>query len=211
MTDQLVRYAKFLTLTGGFVFGVIGTVWSFVFVDRSNDDLKHLTDQKAAVTREMQSLEGIAYSDFIANQQGDLIFVLSRQNDARRDITNLIYRGNLLDRATPVRNMIGALAIAKQLDYRKTYDAYERLNDDARADLTYEKFTRLKAAEKDVIALGQKRVPMLLDQQAGLDRSIAANEATRREHRTIGLASSILGSFLLLLANLSNQRKETAA
>lgn len=209
--DKLARYAKWFTLIGGFVFGVVGTVWSFAFVDRSNDELKRLTDQKAAITREIQSLEGIAYDYFIANQQGDMIFMLGLQDDARREVAGLIYRANLLDRATPVRNMIGALAIAKQLDYRKRYDAYERLNDDARADLNLVKFMRLKAEEKDVIGLGQKRVPELLDLQAGVEQSIAATEAAPRRNRTIGLASSILGSFLLLLANLITKRKENAA
>ena len=53
----------------------------------------------------------------------------------------------MLDRATPVRNMIGALAIAKQLSYRQTYDAYEKLNDETRTNLTFENFTKLKWAE----------------------------------------------------------------
>jgi hypothetical protein len=47
-----------------------------------------------------------------------LIFILSQQEGARRELASLVYKGNMLDRATPVRNMIGALALAKQLDYR---------------------------------------------------------------------------------------------
>jgi hypothetical protein len=34
----------------------------------------------------------------------------------RRDLLGLLYQGNLLDRAEPVRNMIGALALARLLD-----------------------------------------------------------------------------------------------
>ena len=210
MTDKLARYAQWFTLVGGFFFGVIGTVWAFAFVDRGNDDLKRLTDRKAAITREIQVFGDSAYSYFIANQQGDLIFLLAQQDEARHDLAKLMQRANLLDRATPVRNMIGALAIAKQLDFRQTYDTYRKLNEDARDDLSYAKFRALKDAEKDVIERGEQRVPVLLEEQAGLDRSIAASEATRGRHRAIGLASSILGSFLLLLANLITKRKEMA-
>ena len=52
-----------------------------------------------------------------------MIFIQAQQGSARRDVADLIYKGNMLDRATPVRNMIGALAVAKQLDYRQTYGA----------------------------------------------------------------------------------------
>jgi cell fate (sporulation/competence/biofilm development) regulator YlbF (YheA/YmcA/DUF963 family) len=59
--------------------------------------------------------------------------------------------------------MIGALAVAKQLDFRSTYDAYERLNNETRANLSFENFTRLKQEEKNIIVKGQERVPLLLD------------------------------------------------
>lgn len=210
MSDRLARAARWFSLIGGSVFGVIGVVWSFVFIDRGTEELKVLTDRKAGMTREIQALESNAYNYFIANQQGDLIFLLKQQDSARGEIAALMQRGNLLDRATPVRNMVGALAIAKQLDFRQTYDAYRQLNDDARAHLTFENFTALKAKEKEVIERGEQRVPVLLDAQAELDRSIAANEAARRRNRGIGLASSILSSFLLLLANLITERKKNA-
>ena len=44
--------------------------------------------------------------------------------------------------------MIGALAVAGQLDYRSTYNAYERLNDETRANFSFESFTRLKQEER---------------------------------------------------------------
>lgn len=93
-----------------------------------------------------------------------MIFILALQGTGRQDIAGLIYKGNMLDRATPVRNMIGALAIAKQLDYRETYDAYEKLNDETRANLSFDNFTKLKAAEQTIIAKGQERVPLLQKQ-----------------------------------------------
>lgn len=67
MSDRLVRTARWFSLIGGFLFGVIGVVWSFAFIDRGAEELKVLTDRKAGMTREIQALESNAYNDFIAN------------------------------------------------------------------------------------------------------------------------------------------------
>lgn len=212
MIEKFARPAKWIALIGGFVIGLIGAVWSFAFVDRGDEALRKLGEQKAAVTREIESLNGIASNYYLANQQGDMIFMLGLQDTARLDLAALLLKGNFLDRATPVRNMIGALALEGQLDFRKTYDAYAQLNDAARADTSsYEKFAGVKQREKEIIELGQNRVPVLIEWRAGLDRQIGGLEASRRTSRLIGLAASQLGAFLLLLANLIEKRKPAAA
>jgi hypothetical protein len=207
MLGSLSKHAKLISLIGGFLFGTVGAVWSFVFVDRRSEEIKRLSDHKADVAKQVQSLNSIASEYFIANQQGDLIFTLAQQENARKDIVALIYKGNMLDRATPVRNMIGALAIAKQLDYRRVYDAYERLNDVTRADLSFDNFTKLKEVEKAIILAGQQRVPLLLNNMFETEKAINASEAAQKRNRAIGLVSSIFGNFLLLLANLIAKRE----
>ena len=202
MLNFLSRYAKSIPLIGGFLFGVLGAVWSFVIVERLGEEMQMLSNAKAGLTKEMQSLDRIASDYFIANQQGDLIFVLSLQGSSRQELASLIYKGNMLDRATPVRNMIGALAIAKQLDYRQTYDAYEKLNDETRATLSFEKFIQLKEAEKTIIEMGQARVGSLLNEVFEIEKAISANEATQKRNRVLGLIASVIGNFLLLMANL---------
>jgi hypothetical protein len=207
MLGSLSKHAKLISLIGGFLFGTVGAVWSFVFVDRRSEEIKRLSDHKADVAKQVQSLNSIASEYFIANQQGDLIFTLAQQENARKDIVALIYKGNMLDRATPVRNMIGALAIVKQLDYRRVYDAYERLNDVTRADLSFDNFTKLKEVEKAIILAGQQRVPLLLNNMFETEKAINASEAAQKRNRAIGLVSSIFGNFLLLLANLIAKRE----
>ena len=212
MIDRIARPAKWIALIGGFVIGLVGAVWSFAFVDRGDEELKSLNEQKAAVTRDIESLNGIASNYFLANQQGDLIFMLSLQDNARRDMAALLLKGNYLDRATPVRDMIGALAMQRQLDFRKTYDSYAALNDAARADTaSYAKFTSVKQREKEIVELGQNRVPVLLQGRAELESRLAGLEASRRTSRLIGLAASQLGAFLLLAANLIDKRKPVSA
>lgn len=210
MLSFLSRYAKSISLIAGFLFGTVGAVWSFIFVDRLSEEMRRLSDAKADLTRQMQSLNSIASDYFIANQQGDLIFILAQQGSARQDLAGLIYKGNILDRATPVRNMIGALAMAKQLDYRETYDAYEKLNDETRTNLSFGNVTKLKQTEKAIIVMGQERVPLLLNNLFELEKTINANGAAQKRNRTIGLVSSGFGSLLLLFANLiaaSGERK----
>ncbi|MFL6237423.1 MAG: hypothetical protein ACJ76N_30160 [Thermoanaerobaculia bacterium] len=209
MLKFLSRHAKLISLIGGFVFGTLGALWSFVVVDRQSEEIKRLSNQKADFANQVQSLNSISYDYFIANQQGDLIYILAQQGNARQDIAGLLYKGNVLDRATPVRNMLGALAIAKLLSYRQSYDAYEKINDAARADPgSFEKFTRLKQVEKNFITAGQERVPLLLNGMFETDKAINAAEAVQKRNRAIGLVSSILGSFLLLLANLIAKREK---
>ncbi|GAA0719398.1 hypothetical protein [Dokdonella soli] len=207
MPRFLVRHAKTISVVAGFVLGVIGTAWSFIVVDRLGEAMRQLSDTKADLTQQVQSLNSIASEYFIANQQGDLIFILALQDSARQEVASLIYKGNMLDRGTPVRNMIGALAIAKQLDYRQTYDAYEKLNDEARANLSFANFTQLKQAEQVVIAKGQARVPLLQNSLFEVEKAMNANGAAQKRSRVIGFISSIFGSFLLLLANLIAQSR----
>ena len=208
MSHRLFRYAKLFSLIGGFVFGMAGAVWSFAFDQRLGQDQARLSDLKADLSAQIRMLNDIASEYFMANQQGDLIFVTAHQDTARRDLAELIYKGSMLDRATPVRNMIGALAIAKVLDYRTTYDAYAKLNDEARANLTLDTFMKVKQAERTIITKGQERVPVLMKALFEVERELNANAQAQGRNRVIGLFSSLLGSFLLLLANLVAARQE---
>lgn len=208
MFNFLLNHAKRISVVSGFVFGTVGVIWSFVVVDALNEKMTQLSNTKAEMRRQVESLNSIASEYFISNQLGDLIFVLALQDSARQDIAGLIYKGNMLDRATPVRNMVGALAIAKQLDYRQTYDAYEKLNDDARANLSPDNFTKLKQAEKDIIVKGQERAAMLINGLFEIEKAINANGAAQKRSRVIGLASSVFGNLLLLFASLIAESRQ---
>lgn len=135
-----------------------------------------------------------------------MIFILAQQGTANQDVAQLIYKGNLLDRATPVRNMIGALALASQLDYRQTYDAYEQLNTATRENLSFANFIELKQVGQGFIAKGQERVPVLQISIFEIEKAINEKQADQARNRLIGLIAAILGSALLLGANLLAER-----
>jgi hypothetical protein len=208
MFSSLYRSAKTITILGGIIFTLISAVWSSFFINRLSGEIKQMTDYRADLTMQVQILNSNAYNYFIANQQGDLIFVLSQQGNTRQDIISLIYKGNMLDRATPVRNMIGALAIAKQLDYRQTYDAYEKLNDETRANLSFANFTKLKQVERALIEQGQARVPLLLNSLFETEKALSSNEAKQKIYGLIGFIGIVLGQSLLLFANIIAKSRE---
>jgi hypothetical protein len=202
MLKSLARYAKSISLIAGFLFGTLGAAWSFVFEDRLNDEMRRLSNMKTELTMQIDALNNLASDYFIANQQGDLIFLLAGQQNVDQELAFLIFEGNLLDRATPVRNMIGVLALAGQVDYRQTYDSYEKLNEETRATFSYENYNNLKQVEQTIILQGQDRVPVLLNNLSEVDQAINDTKAAQQGNRALGLVSSIFGNFLLLAANL---------
>lgn len=210
MRDFLVRYNKRVTLSAGFLFGVIGTSWSYLYVDDTNRELSALSTLRADAVKQEQTMSSAAYDYFLANQQGDLIFVMSLQASARGDLVKLIYKGNMLDRATPVRNMIGALAIAGQVDYRRTYDAYAALNDKAREAIDFSMYTQVKDHEREIIKQGEAYANTVHQRIAALDQAKTELESQSRTQRLAGILFAMLGNFVLFCANLIADRRVAA-
>jgi hypothetical protein len=202
MRSSIMRNAKSISIIAGFLFGTLGAAWSFFIDDRLNDEMRQLSNLKADLRIQIDSLNSFASDYFIADQQGNLIFLMANQENTQQELAALLYKGNLLDRATPVRNMIGALALANQLDYQQTYSAYEKLNDENQVNSSFENYTKLKETEKSILLQGQERVPELLKNLFEIEQAINANAAAQQRNRAVGLISSIFGSLLLLSANL---------
>jgi hypothetical protein len=70
MLGSLFHKPKSISLIGGFLFATVGAVWSFLVTDNLSEATRRLSDAKADLTRQMDSLNGIASEYFIANQQG---------------------------------------------------------------------------------------------------------------------------------------------
>lgn len=211
MRDFFVRYNKRFTLSTGFFFGVLGTGWSYFYVDQTNLELQAIAALRAEAVKQEQALSSAAYDYFLANQQADLIFVLSLQASARSDLVKLIYKGNMLDRATPVRNMIGTLALAGQLDYRTTYDAYAALNEKAREAIDFSMYTQVKDHEREIIKQGEAYANTVHARVATLDQARAELESRGRSQRLAGIAFAMFGNFVLLCANLIADRRAGSA
>ncbi len=208
MLQYVRRRAKPAGVICGFFFGSIGALWSFWFVDSAAEEMAALSRAIATAQAEVTAI-GSAESDyFIANSQSDLIFVLAQQPDAKIEIVSKIYSGNLYDRATPIRNVIGVLAIAKLLDYRQTYDAYETLNDTARRDAAFASFQQLKEFERVIVQMAQQRVADLQQRILRDTEKLRAVEQEQRARSAIGVLCSVLGSLILLGTNLLAIQRE---
>lgn len=70
MLPTLSRNAKLIALVVGFMFATLGTLWSFLVTDSLSAETARLSDARAELIREMDSLNSIASEYFIANQQG---------------------------------------------------------------------------------------------------------------------------------------------
>lgn len=206
MRSLFVRYGKLTALVAGFLFSAIGSLWALLVTDRLDSQIEQLADARSMNTRQVEALNRMAGEYFIANQQGDLIFITASQSGADKELASSIYQGNVLDRATPVRNMIAELAMEKQIDFRKTYDAYMALNDEARKNFTFGNFMRLKQMEAEVIMKGQQRVPELLDINAEIDRELAATKSRQSRNHILGVLTAIIGSAVLLAANMISEK-----
>ncbi len=190
----------------GFLFSAMGALWALLVTDRIDSQIQQLSDARAVTVRQIEALNRIASEYFIANQQGDLIFIMAAQSGADRELASDIYQGNILDRATPVQNMIGELALQGQLDFRQVYDAYQGLNEETRKNFTFTNFMRLKKMESEVIIQGQQRVPALLDVNSAIDQQLNAKKAAQSRNHILGVLTAIVGSAVLLAANVFTER-----
>jgi len=208
--DFLSRNIRPLILLLGFASSLTGTLGSFLLIDNLDAQPKQATDRRDGDSQEIDKLGTLAANYFIANQQGDLIYALSLQESSRQDLLALIYKGNLLDRAEPTRNLIAAESLSGLSDYTKTYGDYERLNDIARGSGTFEDYVAVKDYERNVVQLAQKRVQYL--QLRLVPETQQINNLNRRlsNRRQSMIIFASAGAFLLLLANLMEHRRSLA-
>ncbi|MBU3685401.1 MAG: hypothetical protein FGM25_03215 [Mycobacterium sp.] len=202
MSAFLRSRAKVIALIAGFLFSVVGTLWALLVTDRLDGQIQQIAGTRTANAVQIDRLQRLASEYFMANQQGDLIFIMGLQPGANRDLAASVYQGNILDRATPVQNMIGALGEANQLDFDQVYGTYLTLNEQAKENFTMETFSRLKGNEREIIMQGQERAFALAEENAGLDQVQRAKQSQQSRNNVLGVLAAIVGSAALLAANL---------
>lgn len=210
MRTFFAKHGKVIALIAGFLFSTLGALWALLVTDSLTGQIQTLSDTRSANSTAIDRLNRLQSEYFIANQQGDLIFVLAAQAAANDGLVADLIKGNMLDRATPVRNMLGELALEHQLDYDTEMSAYTRLNDQVRANLTAPGYKAVKAKEQEIITKGQNRVPELMKQNAQIDQALNAKQAQQSRNHILGVTMAIFGSVVLLGANLITERAGAA-
>ncbi len=203
-----MRLSKTASIVTGFLSSLAGTLGSFLFINGLSTDLQSVRDQRATMVAQVESLTNVQLQYYMANQQGDMIFALVHNPaQARSDIATLLFGGNVLDRATPMRNLIGVLALAGKLDYAKTYGGYVKVNEQARDTGAMADYQKLKRLEQGALELGTAHVATLHQQIAAADQKVAAIEASLRWRQAALIGLMSFGSTVLLLANLLDERQ----
>lgn len=203
MRAFLLRRGKLVTLIVGFLFSTVGALWALLVTDRIDGQIQALGDEKATISSQVTALNRSASEYFIANQQGDLIYILKLQSNANRDLASLIYRGNLKDRQTPVTNMIAELGKEQQLDPDATYRTYTKINQDASDDPNDpDKYAAVKLFEKKLITQGQQRALELVDVSNDLDRQLRSKQSAQSLNHIMAVLTAIIGSAVLVAANV---------
>lgn len=211
MDKKLVRISRIVALAGGSIAAVVGILWSLLYVDHLTDQAHTMSSLRDDIVERARRITVAEEQYFTANQQGDLIFILALQPNARRDLASSIYAGNMYDRATPVRAMIGGLVRTRLLDYNETNTAYQALVDKARQTQTLETFQAVKAMERDIIQRGQQQEGELMKQQFLVRQGLTENDTAQLHARIVGGVISILSTLLLLLASIITKRHEEPA
>lgn len=203
MRAFLRRRGKLLTLIVGFLFSTVGALWALLVTDRLDGQIEKLGEQKSTIARQVTALNRFASEYFIANQQGDLIYMLKVQPDVNQDLAGRIYLGNLSDRRTPVNNMIAELGLEQQLDPAATYGEYKKISAELLADPNDEaKYWEVKTFEKKTIMQGQQRALELVDASNDIDRDLRSKQATQSLNHILAVLTAIIGSAVLVAANV---------
>ncbi len=202
-----MRWFKVTSIVVGFMLSLVCTLASFVFVNTLNAEIQSQRDQRSNLLAQLELLSNVQLQYFLANQQGDMIFALVHDGKRMRaDVSSLLYAGNVLDRATPVRNLLGALAVAGKLDYAKSYASYVQANERARESAAMADYQVLKEVEKSALELGLAHAATLHTTIASIDQRLQVLDADLRWRQTVLISLTSLGAATLLLANLLEER-----
>ncbi len=207
--------AKRIAILLGFTLAVLSTLGPQFYVGPI-EDLSAESDQSAKIlTGRIETLRAAQSQYLLFEQMGVLIYALnatgmSAEGSSQRDTLNNLYQLSLLDRSTAVRQMIGALAMAGRLDYRKTSDQYGELIAAARKSFSL-------ASYKAVDDFENAAMDKSNDLMAGLQKALLSADGAKSGYD--GLASrrklhililTALGSTLLLAANLMSEKPDAS-
>ena len=210
MRTFFAKHGKVIALIAGFLFSTVGALWALLVTDNLSGQIQQLSDARSANSTSIDRLNRLSSEYFIANQQGDLIWVLAAQAAANDAVVEGLLKGNMLDRSTPVQNMLLELGLEHQLDLDSELATYKQLNDRVQANLTAPNFRAVKDKEKEIITKAQARVPELVKQNGQIDRELNAKQAQQSRNHILAVTMAIIGSVVLLGANLITERAGAA-
>ena len=195
---------KRLTILVGFLLTMLGSVGAYLYVEPAQNRSGSADESIKELAAKIELIKNATAQYFMFEQQGSLIFAISAANtnpDAKDDISRL-RQLSLLDRTFAVRQIIGQLAIAGQLNYRETSDAYQKLIDTARHDFTLQNFMAVKGFEAKYMSGAEQQSGQLQIRRNDLIQEKAMEDRVVERRKLVLLVLTSLGSAFLLAANL---------
>lgn len=202
---------KRLAILIGFLLTVIGALAPQFYVGPVEDRAGDVDQFAKTLSARIENLRGAQAQYLLIHQFGVLVYALNASGAAaggasQEATLNRLYQLSLLDRSGGIRQALGELARAHELDYRQTSDAYNALIATARKDFSLPAYQAVDDFEADVTrkadAWMAKLQQMLLDAQH--EKSDLDALAARRKLQLLVLMT--LGSTLLLAANLISEK-----
>ena len=176
------------------------------------EDLGSQADQVAkTMTSRIEKLRQAQSQHLMFEQMGALIYLLAATSPAaegssQRATLNDLYQLALIDRANPMDEVIGELALAHKLDYRATVDAYNDLVAKARKSLAIAEYKALDDFEKAILVKANAQMANLQKALLAAETAKSDSDATASRRRLHLLILTALGSTLLLAANLMSEK-----
>lgn len=195
---------KRLAILVGFLLTMLGGVGAYLYVQPAEHRSSSVDETIKALAVKIELIKNATAQYYMFEQQGSLIFAISAANtnpEARDDIGRLRQLA-LLNRTFAVRQIIGQLAIAGQLNYRETSDGYQKLIDAARKDFTLPNFLAVKDFEAKYMTGAETQSGQLQMQRDALMQEMASDDRIVDDRKLVLLVLTSLGSAFLLAANL---------
>lgn len=133
----------------------------------------------------------------------NVLFAMNTDNvKASTPVAAQLYQLSLYSRATPCRAIIAELVSLAGLNFAETNGAYDKLQDAARKDFSYQNYIAVFKFEQDITDKAFK------SQNALIDRRFAAEDEKAVAETALGLRRALLvfmtaaGTIVLLIANL---------
>lgn len=192
----------------GFVLSMLGAAGQFFFVDTLSAQVESKDSEVRKIDARISKLREAQAQYFNAQVQSSTLFALDPANEERRrGIVAKLYQLNLLDKAFPFRAVLAEMALAGVFEFKQVNDAYRALNEAARAELSYENFTKLNTFEREILDRALALQHNLQDRHFTIVAEAAALAANRDRRKLTLVLLTSLGTCFLLVANLLSEAK----
>ena len=202
-------WLKSIILVIATTLSLLGSVGQFLLIESFDDVIGARAAELRAIETRAATLRSTQAEYFNSYVQANLLFALNPADiSVNKGVTGQMYQLAILDRAFPFRAIMGEMAIAGLFDFKTTNDQYRALSEKARADLSYESYSALNAFEKDILDRALTLQHSMQDRYLVAQTEKAEAEAARDARRLWLVLMTALGTVLLLVANLVEEKKK---